>query len=104
MIEVREDLASHLGESFNEPLDCFFLRHVEVRWLEMLICLQRLESLWESTKEFFLVFLPNSQSASDKKALQTKKFKTIAEFLKGSNEKPNYLRVKFLIFVCKLFR
>ena len=77
MIEVREDLAEarddlgdELEDAFEEILDQFFIRHIEVRWLQAEPCIDRILQHWESTLEYFSNFLPNSKNSSDKKSLQ----------------------------------
>ena len=42
MVEVREELAEELEDTYTEVLDQFFLRHVDTRWLESGPALQRL--------------------------------------------------------------
>ena len=102
--DVRQKLADRLGEEFDEPLSQSFLRHVESRWLEMQNCLVRLLSLWDSSSEYFLVYLPNSTSQLDKKTIETDRYKKLAKFFRGTSGVRNKIRVRFLIFLSKIFR
>jgi hypothetical protein len=73
MVEVREELAERLEDTFDEVLNQFFLRHVDTRWLESGPCIKRLLEHWESTVEYFMTYLPNSTLQNNKKAVKTKK-------------------------------
>ena len=86
MLEVREEMRDDLGSKFEEPMKQFFLRHVSARWLEMFSCLKRLLQLWDSTKEYFLVYLRDSTSQADKLAVQTERYDRIATFFKKSEK------------------
>ena len=100
MTMVGEELAG--DEEFNEDLNQFFKRHVVTRWLEMEPCLKRLLSRWKTSVHYFTIFLPNSSSPTDKKALKTDRFKTIYNALKPSQEQKTKAKVKFLHYICKL--
>ena len=101
MVEVREELAETLQDQFEEVLDQFFLRHVDTRWLESASCLDRLLKHWDSTVEYFMVYLPNSPMQNNKKAVKSKKYKKIASQLCQEEEVKTKIRVKFLVLVAQ---
>ena len=89
-------------EDFEEDLDAFFKRHIDnrftltclatprkissdiysnCRWLESKSCLERLLSLWTSTVEYFIEFIPNSNDINNKRAAKTEVYKKIALLL-----------------------
>ena len=78
---MQEELAANLGDDFDEVLGRFFMRPVSSRWLEMGPVVVRMLQLWESTKHYFLHFLPSSKVQCNKKACKSKKYKMIAAFL-----------------------
>ena len=100
MTEVAQEFAG--DKEFNEKLDQFFKRHVVTRWLEMAPCLTRLLGRWQTTVRYFTVYLPNSSSPTDKKALKTERYKNIFHSLKPSQELKTKAKVKFLRYVSKL--
>ena len=104
LLEVRQDMREELGSQFEEPMNQFFLRHVSSRWLEMLPCLERLICLWDSTKEYFLVYLRDSNSQADKKSVESERYGRILGFLKRGEELQNKTRVQYLIYIAKLCR
>ena len=101
---VRMELSERVGEDFSESLTQFYLRHVESRWLEMQQCLVRLVSLWGSSVDYLLTYLPNSKSSADKKTMTSERYQRLATFFRGVAGLMNKLRVKFLIVICKIFR
>ena len=80
MIEVREELADQLEEGLEEVLDQFFLRHVATRLLEAGPAIQRLLDHWDSTVEYFMVYLPFSPLPNNRIAVKSKKYKAILVF------------------------
>ena len=104
LLEVRGDLREKLGNEVEEPMKQFFLRHVSSRWLEMLSCLKRLLSLWDSTKEYFLVYLRDSTSQADKLTVQSDRYDRIVSFFKEPEEMKNKTRVQYLIYIATLCR
>ena len=68
---VQEQLGFRLGQAFTEVIDRFFKRHVSTRWLELQEVVTRVLDLWESTKEYFMVFLPESRVQCNKNAMKT---------------------------------
>ena len=102
MVEVREELAERLEEDLEEPLDQFFLRHVATRWLEAGPAIKRLLDHWESTVEYFMIYLPNSPLANNKKAVKSKKYKAIVSFLNNDEVTNTKVRAKFLLFLASL--
>ena len=99
MVEVREELAEELEDQMEEVLDQFFLRHVDTRWLESQRCFQRLLDHWDSTVEYFMVYLPNSPLQSNKLAIKSKKYKQIALHLCQEEVMRTKIRCKFLILL-----
>ena len=104
----REDLTKigeefyDLNDDFEEELSQFFKRHVATRWLEMGPCLKRLLGRWRTTVHYFTVFLPASKDSSDKKAVQTDRFKSIHNALKPSTRETTKAKVKSTLYVCSL--
>ena len=106
VITIRQELQDMLGENFREPIATFFLRHVETRWLEIGPVIDRVISLWTSTRKYFLEFLPESRLSNNKKALETDRYKSIAAVLSEETEQANLARLKFvslLASLCKPF-
>ena len=77
MTKVREDLAERLEDEFIEVLDQFFLR-------------------------FFMVYLPNSTLQNNKKAIKSKKYKTIAKHLSENKVTKTKMRATFLLLLSSL--
>ena len=102
MIEVREELEEELEEVFTEVLDQFFIRCVDTRWLESGPAIQRLLEHWPSTVRYFMDYLPNSPNQNNKKAIKSKKFKAIADFLGPAEEVKTKVRAKFLALLAGL--
>ena len=96
MVEVREELAEELEDTYTEVLDQFFLRHVDTRWLESGPALQRLLNHWPSTVKYFMDYLPNSPLQNNKGAVKSKKYKMIASFLCPQEETKTKVRTMFL--------
>ena len=72
LVEVREELADSVEDALEEILDEFFVRHVGTRWLQAGPCIDRLLKHWESTVEYFNIYLPSSPLQNNKKALESK--------------------------------
>ena len=101
---VQEELAANLGEAFTEVIDRFFVRHVSTKWLELQEVVMRVLELWESTKEYFMVFLPKSKVQCNKNAVKTDGYKEIAAFLHRDNEKLNKARLEWVAGQANLSR
>ena len=69
-----------MEEGLEEVLDQFFLRHVATRWLEAGPAIQRLLDHWDSTVEYFMVYLPFSPLPNNRIAVKSKKYKAILVF------------------------
>ena len=52
--------------------------------------------LWESTKQYFMVFLPQSKVQCNKNAVKTNGYKEIAAFLHRDVEKLNKARLQWV--------
>ena len=102
MREVREELAEQLEDEFSEVLGQFFLRHVDTRWLESGPAIQRLLDHWDSTVEYFSVYLPASSLQNNKNALKSKQYIKIASFLSPQELLKTKIRAKFLLFLSNL--
>ena len=101
---VQEQLAADLGEAFTEVIDRFFMRHVSTRWLELQEVVMRVLELWESTKQYFMVFLPKSKVQCNKNAVKTDGYKEIAAFLHPDVEKLNKARLEWVAGQANLSR
>lgn len=101
MVEVREELGERMEDEFTEVLDQFFLRHVDTRWLESGPAIQRLLEHWDSTVEYFMVYLPNSPLQSNKKAIKSEKYKAISCFLCEQEVVKTKVRAKFLLLLSR---
>ena len=101
MVEVRQELAEELEDQFTEVLDQFFLRHVDTRWLESGPAIQRLLEHWDSTIEYFMVYLPNSPDQNNKKAVKSVKYKAIASYLCDQEATKTKVRAKFLLLLSR---
>ena len=104
MVELREELAEELQDQLEEVCDQFFLRHVDTRWLEAQHCIERLLDHWESTIEYFMVYLPNSNLQNNKLAIKSKKYKNIAVHLCQDEVIKTKIRCKFLVMLAKSSR
>ena len=63
--------------------------------------LERFLEHLESTKEYFLNFLPNSTNPCNKKAVNTESYKVIVRFLKPANIAKTVCCAKFALFMAK---
>ena len=63
--------------------------------------LKRVLEHLESTKEFFLNFLPNSTNPCNKKAVNTESYKVIVSLLKPANIAKTVCCAKFALFMAK---
>ena len=93
---VQEELAANLGEAFTEIIDRFFVRHGSRKWLELQEVVMRVLELWEPTKQYFMVFLPQSKVQCNKNAVKTNGYKEIAAFLHRDVEKLNKARLQWV--------
>ena len=103
-VDPKLKLAAKLGQAFTEVIDRFFMRHVSTRWLELQEVVMRVLELWESTKEYFMVFLPKSKVQCNKNAVKTDGYKEIAAFLHRDNEKLNKARLEWVAGQANLSR
>ena len=75
---------------------------MDTRWLESGPAIQRLLDHWDSTVEYFSVYLPASSLQNNKNALKSKQYIKIASFLSPQQLLKTKIHAKFLLFLSNL--